>query len=152
MNTHVEFAALFELPVAERLLRAHLKDTPDDLVHELFTQHFWEGHPLGRPILGSKETVESFTAESLLAYFHGAYVGRNMIISAAGILIETAAVCGIHEFLGLTPIKPEIHQIANQNSIKAPPFDKEAREKLKAFYRPWNEKLYALLDRDMGWG
>jgi predicted Zn-dependent peptidase len=61
-----------------------VEDTPDDLVHELFTQHFWEGHALGRPILGSKETVESFTAESLLAYFHGAYVGRNMIISAAG--------------------------------------------------------------------
>ena len=29
-----------------------VEDTPDDLVHELFTQHFWEGHPLGRPILG----------------------------------------------------------------------------------------------------
>ena len=38
-----------------------VEDTPDDLVHELFTQHFWEGHPLGRPILGSPETVESFT-------------------------------------------------------------------------------------------
>ena len=61
-----------------------VEDTPDDLVHELFTQHFWEGHALGRPILGSKETVESFTAESLLQYFRGAYVGRNMIISAAG--------------------------------------------------------------------
>jgi predicted Zn-dependent peptidase len=61
-----------------------VEDTPDDLVHELFTQHFWEGHPLGRPILGSKETVESFTAESLHEYFTTAYVGRNMIISAAG--------------------------------------------------------------------
>ncbi len=61
-----------------------VEDTPDDLVHELFTQHFWEGHALGRPILGSKETVESFTAASLLDYFRGAYVGRNMIISAAG--------------------------------------------------------------------
>ena len=29
-----------------------VEDTPDDLVHELFTQAFWEGHPLGRPILG----------------------------------------------------------------------------------------------------
>ena len=38
-----------------------VEDTPDDLVHELFTQHFWEGHPLGRPILGSKETVEALT-------------------------------------------------------------------------------------------
>src|SRR5262245_55864965 len=61
-----------------------VEDTPDDLVHELFTQHFWEGHPLGRPILGSRETVESFTAESLHRYFEGAYVARNMIISAAG--------------------------------------------------------------------
>ena len=61
-----------------------VEDTPDDLVHELFTQHFWEGHPLGRPILGSKETVESFSADSLLDYFRGAYVARNMIISAAG--------------------------------------------------------------------
>ena len=46
-----------------------VEDTPDDLVHELFTQHFWEGHPLGRPILGSKETVETFTAASLRDYF-----------------------------------------------------------------------------------
>ena len=61
-----------------------VEDTPDDLVHELFTQHFWEGHPLGRPILGSKETVESFTSETLLQYFRSAYVARNMIISAAG--------------------------------------------------------------------
>ena len=46
-----------------------VEDTPDDLVHELFTQHFWEGHPLGRPILGSKETVEAFTGRSLREYF-----------------------------------------------------------------------------------
>src|SRR3954468_139611 len=46
-----------------------VEDTPDDLVHELFTQHFWEGHALGRPILGSKETVESFTAATLSDYF-----------------------------------------------------------------------------------
>ena len=37
-----------------------VEDTPDDLVHELFTQGFWENHPLGRPILGTRETVESF--------------------------------------------------------------------------------------------
>jgi predicted Zn-dependent peptidase len=30
-----------------------VEDTPDDLVHEIFTQAFWEGHPLGRPILGT---------------------------------------------------------------------------------------------------
>jgi predicted Zn-dependent peptidase len=61
-----------------------VEDTPDDLVHELFTQHFWEGHPLGRPILGSKETVEAFTGRSLRDYFRRAYVAPNMIVSAAG--------------------------------------------------------------------
>ena len=61
-----------------------VEDTPDDLVHELFTQHFWEGHPLGRPILGSKDTVESFTSGLLRGYFRDAYVASNMIISAAG--------------------------------------------------------------------
>ena len=68
-----------------------VEDTPDDLVHELFTQHFWENHPLGRPILGSKESVESFTSESLRDYFTGAYVAPNVIISAAG-NVEHAAV------------------------------------------------------------
>ena len=61
-----------------------VEDTPDDLVHELFTQYFWEGHPLGRPILGSKETVEAFTQDALRQYFGGAYVGANMVICAAG--------------------------------------------------------------------
>lgn len=61
-----------------------VEDTPDDLVHELFTQHFWEGHSLGRPILGSKETVESFTTEILRQYFRNAYVAPNLIVSAAG--------------------------------------------------------------------
>src|SRR5690348_15203952 len=61
-----------------------VEDTPDDLVHEIFTQGFWEDHPLGRPILGTKETVEAFTADSLREYFRGAYAAGNLIISAVG--------------------------------------------------------------------
>ena len=61
-----------------------VEDTPDDLVHELFTKSLWEGHPLGRPILGSPETVESFSPESLRTYFSSAYAAPNFIVSAAG--------------------------------------------------------------------
>ena len=61
-----------------------VEDTPDDLVHELFTQGFWENHPLGRPILGTKETVESFNAELLRDYFRNVYTARNLIVSAVG--------------------------------------------------------------------
>src|ERR687887_2395011 len=61
-----------------------VEDTPDDLVHEIFTQGFWENHPLGRPILGTRETVESFDASSLRKYFQKAYTARNLIVSAVG--------------------------------------------------------------------
>jgi predicted Zn-dependent peptidase len=61
-----------------------VEDTPDDLVHELFTQGFWADHPLGRPILGTRDTVESFTPDLLRDYFRDAYTSRNLIISAVG--------------------------------------------------------------------
>jgi predicted Zn-dependent peptidase len=61
-----------------------VEDTPDDLVHELFTQQFWEGHPLGRPILGSRETVEALTSDTLREFFAGAYVASNLVVAAAG--------------------------------------------------------------------
>jgi predicted Zn-dependent peptidase len=61
-----------------------VEDTPDDLVHELFTQGFWENHPLGRPILGTRETVESFDADRLRKYFVNAYTARNLVVSAVG--------------------------------------------------------------------
>jgi predicted Zn-dependent peptidase len=61
-----------------------VEDTPDDLVHEIFTQAFWEGHPLGRPILGTKESVEAITQGKLRDHFRGAYAAGNIIISAAG--------------------------------------------------------------------
>ena len=61
-----------------------VEDTPDDLVHELFTQGFWENHPLGRPILGTRETVESFNSALLRDYFAKSYTPRNLIVSAVG--------------------------------------------------------------------
>ena len=61
-----------------------VEDTPDDLVHELFTQHFWDGHPLGRPILGTEGDGRRLTPRRCRDYFRGAYVAPNMIISAAG--------------------------------------------------------------------
>ena len=61
-----------------------VEDTPDDLVHEIFTQGFWENHPLGRPILGTRETVESFDADLLRSYFRKTYTPHNLIVSAVG--------------------------------------------------------------------
>jgi predicted Zn-dependent peptidase len=61
-----------------------VEDAPDDLVHEEFTRHFWSNHPLGRPILGTPETVQSFTSQSLREYFQRTYTAPNLIVAAAG--------------------------------------------------------------------
>ena len=61
-----------------------VEDAPDDLVHELFARQFWPAHPLGRPILGTNETVASFSSASLREYFGRTYVAPNLVIAAAG--------------------------------------------------------------------
>jgi predicted Zn-dependent peptidase len=61
-----------------------VEDTPDDLVHELFTENFWVDHPLGRPILGIRDTVDGLTQEGLRRYFANVYTAPNMIISVVG--------------------------------------------------------------------
>src|SRR5215471_3431379 len=60
------------------------EDNPDYLVHEIFTQNFFKGHPLGKPILGTKDTVRRFDQDVILAYYGGKFLPGNMIISAAG--------------------------------------------------------------------
>ena len=68
-----------------------VEDTPDDLVHEIFTESFWYGHPLGRPILGSSESVRELAGDTLRDYFAGVYAADNLIVAAAG-NVEHAAV------------------------------------------------------------
>ena len=61
-----------------------VEDTPDELVHELFTQRFWSGHPLGRPILGVPATVGPIDSATLRDYFSRVYTAGNLVIAAAG--------------------------------------------------------------------
>jgi predicted Zn-dependent peptidase len=61
-----------------------VEDAPDDLVHEIFAQQFWSKHPLGRAILGTPDTVSSFTSERIRAYFQRTYLAPNLVVAAAG--------------------------------------------------------------------
>ncbi|MBM3751473.1 MAG: insulinase family protein [Acidimicrobiia bacterium] len=61
-----------------------VEDAPDDLVHEMFAQHFWAQHPLGRPILGTAETVQAFSSARLREFFSRTYVASNLVVAAAG--------------------------------------------------------------------
>ncbi|HZC24572.1 MAG TPA: pitrilysin family protein [Candidatus Binatia bacterium] len=60
------------------------EDNPDYLVHEIFTQNFWKDHPLGKPILGTKETVKRFERDPVLDAYAHRFAPGNIIVSAAG--------------------------------------------------------------------
>src|SRR6266850_2232188 len=61
-----------------------VEDTPDDLVHEIFVGSFWPDHPLGRPILGTEETVNRLHREQIVAHYDETFHPSNMIFCASG--------------------------------------------------------------------
>lgn len=61
-----------------------VEDTPDDHVHELFNSFVWGGNPLGRSILGTRESVGSVTSEFLRTFVTQAYVASRMVVAASG--------------------------------------------------------------------
>ncbi|HWR71921.1 MAG TPA: pitrilysin family protein [Nitrospirota bacterium] len=61
-----------------------VEDTPDDYIHELFINTVWPDHPLGRPILGTRETIKALTHKDILAYIEQYYSPREIVISVAG--------------------------------------------------------------------
>jgi predicted Zn-dependent peptidase len=60
------------------------EDSPDYLVHEIFTQNFWKDHALGRPILGTRDTVKRFERDPVRDFYRQRFVPGNVIIAAAG--------------------------------------------------------------------
>jgi predicted Zn-dependent peptidase len=61
-----------------------VEDTPDDLIHDLFAERAWPGHPLGRPILGAWDTVRGFGRELILDHFLTEYAPARITVAVAG--------------------------------------------------------------------
>ncbi len=61
-----------------------VEDTPDDYIHDLFSEYAWNRTGLGLGILGTRKTVRSFTRKSLLEHIRRYYTVDNIVISSAG--------------------------------------------------------------------
>jgi predicted Zn-dependent peptidase len=59
-------------------------DNPEYLLHDIFTRGFWPEHPLGRPILGTPETVRRFSRDALRKRFQHWFAPDRLVFSAAG--------------------------------------------------------------------
>src|SRR5438445_2550191 len=63
---------------------AMYEDTPQELVHDLFSEAVFGPHPLGRPVIGTAEVISSISRRAVSGYHRSAYAGGNVVLAAAG--------------------------------------------------------------------
>jgi predicted Zn-dependent peptidase len=63
---------------------AMYEDTPQELVHDLFSEAVFGSHPLGRPVIGTAEVISGVSRRVVAAHHRTMYVGGNIVIAAAG--------------------------------------------------------------------
>jgi predicted Zn-dependent peptidase len=59
-------------------------DDPSDLVHDLFAETFFGDTPVGRPILGTVESITSMSRNSIFNYYKKRYLPEDIVIAVAG--------------------------------------------------------------------
>jgi predicted Zn-dependent peptidase len=75
-------------------------DVPEDHVHTLLAEALFPGHPLGREVLGTRESVEAASRDEIAAFFEEWYRPRNLVVAAAGDLDHDELVEAFDRSLG----------------------------------------------------
>jgi len=76
------------------------EDAPDELVQDLFAQTVWNGHPLGRPVIGTLATVSRLTRDDCLAHVQRYYRAANVVVAVAGEIEHEHVVELISRYFG----------------------------------------------------
>jgi predicted Zn-dependent peptidase len=91
-------------------------DNPESLAHEIFAANFWKGHPLGRSILGTRQTIQSFNRDKVERYYEKVYTAKNILVTAAGNLTHRRLVHLVEDHFG--DLKP--HPIPKMATLPSP--------------------------------
>jgi predicted Zn-dependent peptidase len=70
-------------------------DAPDDLVHDVFARALFDGHPLGREVSGTQDTIGSVPRDALAAYHGAHYVPSNVVVAVAGNVTHDRVLAGL---------------------------------------------------------
>jgi predicted Zn-dependent peptidase len=86
------------------------EDTPDDIVHDLLSKACYVNHPLGYPILGTEQTLNTFTGDTLREYMAENYTPDKVVISVAG-NVEESFIDEIEKYFGSFGAKQQARQM-----------------------------------------
>ena len=94
MFLHSTFAPA-DLAKEQKVVLEEIKmydDSPDEMIHDLFTRTMWRGSDLGEPTIGYAETVSSLGREDLRAHMRARYAPNRVVFAAAGNVDHDAIV------------------------------------------------------------
>jgi predicted Zn-dependent peptidase len=81
------------------------EDSPDEIIHDLFTETLWAGHPLGRPVLGTVQSITQTTRDQVKRFYKRHYVPANFVVVAAGNLEHKEVVSLVRKGMDAGRIK-----------------------------------------------
>nr|WP_235502655.1 MULTISPECIES: pitrilysin family protein [unclassified Kitasatospora] len=98
---------------------AMAEDDPGDVVHDLFAQVIYGDSPLGRPILGTQETVKGLTRDQIAGFFHRRYKPEQLVVAAAGNLDHARVVRMVQKAFAPVLEKSKGHPAEVRRGVRA---------------------------------
>jgi predicted Zn-dependent peptidase len=98
-----------------------VEDTPDDIIFDIFCESFYPNHALGRPILGTKESLKTFNRAKTQAWYDEIYSPENLVFAAAGNLNHQDVIRLAGDYFGGLPsrgaLKPSPEPVPSPSVI-----------------------------------
>ncbi|MFD7734480.1 M16 family metallopeptidase [Kitasatospora phosalacinea] len=98
---------------------AMAEDDPGDVVHDLFAKVIFGESPLGRPILGTQETVTALTRDQIAGFYQRRYKPENLVVAAAGNLDHAKVVKLVEQAFAPVLAKSKGHPAEVRRGVKA---------------------------------
>jgi len=120
-----------------------VEDTPDELLGELFNAAYFPGHPLGRPIEGTAETISSFDHHTVSTFHEREFSAPNLVVAAAGNVEHNSLVALVESSFANSAVETEAgrQNAAEQSPTPAAPILIEQKNELEQAHlviaAPW---------------
>ncbi|OPY59092.1 MAG: Protease 3 precursor [Pelotomaculum sp. PtaU1.Bin035] len=75
------------------------EDAPDELVHDIFAGSMWQGHALGRSIIGTAEVIAQLSRDKIMQFYNAHYNPGNIIVAVAGNVSNEEVICKLRPVL-----------------------------------------------------
>lgn len=127
------------------------EDSPEELVHDIFSETVWNGDPLGFPILGTKESLKNIDRDTILKYMERTYTADNTVLSIAGNFDENELLKLVNEKFGKwhnsKHSKTDLEKVKFKNDVCLRPKDTEQVHMCLGFeaIENGNDDMYTLL-------